>query len=136
MNRLIRRGATLFAATLTAAAVLLPGAAAQAATNITPCDNEPSAPLAIVLPGGLGTVNINLALSQDNYVQYDGPGTPLDTEVGADIQSISLADQDTVCVLLPVVGGVEVSVNVITLHVEVCFFSGQPWVITSCPIFT
>jgi hypothetical protein len=136
MKRLFRRGAMLFAATLTAAA-MMPVAGAQAwIDNITPCDNEPSTPTVYILPGNLGTVSIDLSLEQDNYVQYDGPGTPLDTEVGVDVQTISLAEQDTVCVLLPVVGGLEISVNVVTLHVEVCFFSGQPWVRGTCLVNT
>lgn len=136
MNRLLRRGATMVAATMTAA-LLLPGAAAQAVPNITPCDNETTATSnTIVIPlltNGFVIVQIDAA--QDIYVQVDGPGETFDTEVGADVQTLTtIGDHDTVCVLLPVVGGFWVSVDLVPLHVQVCTFRDQPWVATGCPL--
>jgi hypothetical protein len=125
----------MLTAATTACAALLPIAGAQATTSpMSPCDNEVNGPTNVLLPGGLGNIEIQLGDHDDVFVQYDGPGTPLDTLVGADVQTISLADYSAVCVVLPVAGGVMVAVNVVGLDVDVCTYNGQPYSVPNCLI--
>lgn len=140
MNRYLRRGAVLVAMT-TACIAMLPVAASHAVLgpmNMSPCDNiDSSAPrilnTSIPLPGGIGTLDVLIQLGQDNYVRYDGPGTAFDTLVGADLQTISLADNTAVCVVLPTSTGVVFTVNPINLFVEVCVLTGQnPYTLGPC----
>jgi hypothetical protein len=134
MKRFLRRAAMLTAAT-TACAALLPVAGAQAAPlNWSPCDNEVQASpnTVVVLPGGLGYIEIQLGTSEDVFVRYDGPGTPLDVIAGADLQTISLDQNTAVCFALPGWVGVEVTVNVVNLLVEACTYSGEPYTLGPC----
>lgn len=129
MKRLLRGSlAVLAGLALTTAA--LPSGPAYADHIMTLCDNiDPGTTVyhdEVAIPFGLGVVEIHLTTSQDTYVSYDGPGTPLDTLVGADLGTISLAEPVAVCLRAPVVGNWHVMVDVIGLQVRVCAWQGEP----------
>ncbi|HEX8001234.1 MAG TPA: hypothetical protein VF519_00900 [Mycobacteriales bacterium] len=113
-----------------AALSLMPAQAAHANHVLTVCDNgntSGTVPYRLVpLPGGIGTVEVHVGTAEDSWVSYNGPGTPLDTLVGIDLNTLSLADNMTFCLRAPIVGSYTVTVNVIGLDVEICSWAGEP----------